>query len=183
MPCIELHWTKRGHLCFGRSHHQSAVVSHSHNWAYSRTKQGICACNSFLNGISTLWCQGSRGEREDGCTHEERDMTWNVVGFTKHEYRNHQKASLNCGKKNKPLLSSPRPKCNTVDKGSQSVGMEHTGGVRQGVLYRLWLLSCSAKQRRSRSVHWSGDFVHTEIFLCLQQVKRSWDSQNPQMCL
>lgn len=184
MPCTTLHWRPRGLLlCFGRSHCLSADVSQSHDYRVT-AEQAEGAALAIPSSKQYQCIGGSGGEGEGLLQAQGKNTSWNVVGFTKHkrEHRNHQEASLNCGNKEEPSFSRPRTICNTFNKGSQSVGMEqHCGCQARCVLYRLWLSSCSpAKWRRATWVHWSGDFVHTGIFLCLYRVKRSWDTQNPQ---
>lgn len=184
MPCTTLHWRLRGLLCFGRSHHLSAVVSQSHHYEQNKVRE-LCLQFLLQNSISAL---GAVEEKEKGyCRHEERDMSWNVVGFTKHkkEYRNHQEASLNCGKKDKPLLSRPRTKCNTFDKGSQSVGMEQHWGCQARcplLVVTPELFSCQAEKGQISPLK-RGFCAYRNLSLPLPSTEKLGHSKTPNISL
>lgn len=65
---------------------------------------------------------------------------------------NHQEVSLNCGKKNEPLLSRERTECNTFDKGSQRIEMEQHWGCQARCPSSLSVVT-PAKRRSAISVH------------------------------
>lgn len=87
----------------------------------------------------------------------------------KSEQRNHEEASLNCVKKEKPLLSRPRTKW----KGSQRVGMDQHWGCHAGCpSLSLWPL-LSSGEGPDLSLEVGILFIQKSV---LASTRSSWDT-------